>query len=218
MKTLKTKFIFPALVIAAILFANSLNATTHTIGVGQGGNIFDPATTDVLVGDTVLFQWVSGTHTTTCDGGNGTSLPAGAATWNEMINSTSQTYSYVITVAGTYNYTCLFHPGMDGTINATVSSIIQTSSSLPERYNLNQNYPNPFNPSTNIKFDIVNAGFVKITIYNSLGKEVETLVNDNLSPGSYQIDWNASAVSSGVYFYKLETQGFVDTKKMLLVK
>ncbi|MCB0724202.1 MAG: T9SS type A sorting domain-containing protein [Ignavibacteriae bacterium] len=203
-----------------IITCFNLGATTHTIEVGAGSGFeFVPSSTNAIVGDTILFQWVDGDHTTTCDNSTGTSLPVGAATWDEPMNSGSTTFTYIITVAGTYNYKCIPHfPSMVGTINATVSSIFQTSSSLPERYNLNQNYPNPFNPSTNIKFDIANTGPVKITIYNSLGMQVETLVNENLSPGSYQVNWNASSISSGTYFYRIETDGFVETKKMLLIK
>ena len=94
----------------------------------------------------------------------------------------------------------------------TISSII------PEEYNLFQNYPNPFNPSTNIKFDIPKTSNVKITIYDNLGKIIEALVDKKLSAGSYEVDWNASSYPSGVYFYKLVTDEFVDTKKMLFLK
>jgi photosystem II stability/assembly factor-like uncharacterized protein len=83
---------------------------------------------------------------------------------------------------------------------------------------LSQNYPNPFNPSTNIKFDIPKSSNVKINIYNALGKEVTTLVNEKLSTGSYEVNWNASNYPSGVYFYKLITDEFSNTKKMVLLK
>jgi plastocyanin len=210
-----------SLLAAYFLFGgfNSSNATEHIILVGSGGAAFVPGVTNAIVGDTITFEWVDGDHTTTCDGSTGTSLPGGAATWDEPMNSVNTTFSYVITVAGTYDYKCIPHfPDMLGTINATLSSISLTNSSLPERYSLAQNYPNPFNPSTNIKFDIVNAGSVKIKVYNNLGKEVSTLVNENLSAGSYQVDWNAAGLTSGIYFYRLETIDYVATKKMLLVK
>lgn len=198
---------------------NNSNATEHIVEVGSGGSNFAPTTTNAIVGDTITFEWVDGDHTTTCDGSTGTSLPGGAATWDEPISSSTPTFSYVITVAGTYNYKCIPHfPHMVGTINATVSSITQTSSTFPEVYSLNQNFPNPFNPSTSIKFDIANTGFVNIKVYDNLGKEVSTLVNENLSAGSYQVNWNAAGLTSGIYFYRLETSDYVATKKMLLVK
>ncbi|NOS86543.1 MAG: T9SS type A sorting domain-containing protein [Ignavibacteria bacterium] len=92
------------------------------------------------------------------------------------------------------------------------------SSEIPDNYSLSQNFPNPFNPTTNIKFAISKAGFVKLTVFDMLGREVETLVNENLNAGTYNADWNASNYPSGVYFYMIETEGFTETKKMLILK
>lgn len=89
---------------------------------------------------------------------------------------------------------------------------------LPAKYSLSQNYPNPFNPSTSIRFEIPKDGLVKIVVYDILGKEVATLVNDKRAAGSYIIDFNAAGLSSGVYFYKLVTNEFTDIKKMTLIK
>jgi photosystem II stability/assembly factor-like uncharacterized protein len=92
------------------------------------------------------------------------------------------------------------------------------SSEIPSSFSLQQNYPNPFNPTTNIKFAIPKNEFVKITVFDILGKELETLVNEQLQPGTYETNWNASNYPSGVYFYKLITKGFTETKKMFLIK
>lgn len=89
---------------------------------------------------------------------------------------------------------------------------------LPIAYNLEQNYPNPFNPSTMIRFSIPEASNVKIIISDILGKEIATLVNSELSAGSYSVNFDASNVSSGVYFYTLLTENFKQSKKMLLMK
>ncbi|HMR41203.1 MAG TPA: S8 family serine peptidase, partial [Ignavibacteria bacterium] len=99
----------------------------------------------------------------------------------------------------------------------TVLGITNFNSQIPEEYSLSQNYPNPFNPSTNIKFAISSPGFTSLKIYNMLGKEVSKLVSENLQAGSYEYNWDASAFTSGVYFYKLESDGFAETKRMLLV-
>ncbi|NOS86512.1 MAG: T9SS type A sorting domain-containing protein [Ignavibacteria bacterium] len=94
------------------------------------------------------------------------------------------------------------------------------STEVPSKYTLHQNYPNPFNPSTKIKFEIP-AGVVdiaRICVYDILGKEVRSIINENLKPGIYEAEFNAADLPSGVYFYKLSAGGFIDTKKMILVK
>ncbi len=96
---------------------------------------------------------------------------------------------------------------------------IQTiNTETPIRYNLKQNYPNPFNPVTNIEFDIAKTNNVSLVIYNSVGQQVATLVNQQLSPGSYKYDFDASGLPSGSYFYRLTAGDFVQTNKMILVK
>lgn len=92
------------------------------------------------------------------------------------------------------------------------------SNEIPDKFSLHQNYPNPFNPTTNIKFDLKEKSNVKLIIYNSLGKEVAVLVNKELNAGSYNFDWNAANFSSGIYFYRMTTDKFVETRKMILVK
>jgi len=89
---------------------------------------------------------------------------------------------------------------------------------VPHTYNLYQNYPNPFNPTTKIKFDIPKAMNASLKIYDVLGREVSVVVNDFLIPGTYSFDFDGSNLSSGVYFYVLNGEGFVESKKMLLVK
>ena len=89
---------------------------------------------------------------------------------------------------------------------------------VPHTYNLYQNYPNPFNPTTKIKFDIPKAINASLKIYDILGREISVIVNDFLIPGTYAFDFDASHLSSGVYFYVLTGEGFIESKKMLLVK
>lgn len=104
------------------------------------------------------------------------------------------------------------------------------SNSMPVAFNLSQNYPNPFNPTTKIKFDIASnvksrqvgtgsqTSNVKLVIYDILGRDIATLVNEQVKPGSYEVEWDASNYSSGVYIYKLQTEAFSESKKMVLVK
>ncbi len=96
--------------------------------------------------------------------------------------------------------------------------INQISSVVPEKFDLYNNYPNPFNPKTTIKFDISKPQIVKLKVYSLLGEEIATLVNQDLTTGSYSVDFDASYLSSGMYFYRIETPGFSETKRMALVK
>ncbi len=95
---------------------------------------------------------------------------------------------------------------------------ISQNSQLADSYKLEQNYPNPFNPSTSINFSITKSGMTSLKVYDMLGKEVATLMNGNLNAGSYTATFDASSLPSGVYFYKLQTEGFSEIKKMSLVK
>ncbi len=107
-----------------------------------------------------------------------------------------------------------------------VVGIKQISNEVPENYSLSQNYPNPFNPTTKIKFAIplsrgVSAGrgvLTRLVIYDILGREITTLVNEQLKPGTYEVVWDGSNFNSGVYFYKLITHDYSETKKMVLIK
>lgn len=96
--------------------------------------------------------------------------------------------------------------------------IVNLNASVLEEYALKQNYPNPFNPVTNIQFSIINSGFVSLKIYDILGGLVKELVNEYKYAGAYSIQFDGTGLSSGVYYYKLETGNFSDTKRMILVK
>ena len=89
---------------------------------------------------------------------------------------------------------------------------------VPVDYILAQNYPNPFNPTTTIEYSIPQSGNVKLQVYNSIGEEVATLVNNYKEAGTYQVDFNSKNLTSGIYFYKLEAGKFIQTKKMILLK
>lgn len=111
--------------------------------------------------------------------------------------------------------------GGERSIILTTSSPIgiQTvNSEIPNNFHLKQNYPNPFNPQTKIKFAVPKASFTKLIIYDLLGKEVVTLVSEELKPGTYEAEWDGSNYSSGIFFYKLEAGDFTETKKMVLMK
>lgn len=112
---------------------------------------------------------------------------------------------------------CVINGVLYGDTN-TLVGINQISSEIPNNFSLSQNYPNPFNPATNIKFQIPKTRLVKLVVYDALGKEVQTLVNQQLGAGTYSVDFDGSNLSSGVYYYRIETGSFTETKKMLIVK
>jgi len=96
--------------------------------------------------------------------------------------------------------------------------INNVNSEIPEKFSLYQNYPNPFNPVTKIRFDVVKPGNVLLKVYDIQGKEIATLVNEKLSPGTYETNWDGSVFSSGVYFYKITDGEYTETKMMTLIK
>lgn len=100
----------------------------------------------------------------------------------------------------------------------TTSVIGRNETETPDKFSLAQNYPNPFNPATTIGFTIQTAGFTSLKVFDVLGKEVATLVGEELTPGSYSVHWNAAGFSSGMYFYRLESNNFSMTKKLILAK
>jgi hypothetical protein len=99
-----------------------------------------------------------------------------------------------------------------------VIGITNITNEVPKNYLLGQNYPNPFNPTTNIRIQMPKTGFAKLIVFDVLGREVKTLVNEELKAGSYRVDFDGSRLSSGIYFYRLETSGFTETRKMILIK
>jgi len=99
-----------------------------------------------------------------------------------------------------------------------VAGIRDITTEIPDAFGLMQNFPNPFNPVTSIRFQIPKSSFVILVVFDINGKEIETLINQNLSAGTYGYDWDASKYASGIYFYKLQTLDDVDVEKMVLMK
>ena len=98
------------------------------------------------------------------------------------------------------------------------SSVINIEIEVLNEYTLNQNYPNPFNPSTVITYSLPASSKVTLTVYDVLGKLITTLVNENQEAGSYSVNFNAAELSNGIYFYKIQSDNFVKTNKMMLLK
>ena len=138
-------------------------------------------------------------------------------------------YFTVVNIPGTslnpelLNVVCSYPDADNPVVVNTAVASADEGSLLPSEYALFQNYPNPFNPSTQISFDVPNSEFVTLRVYNLLGQDVKTLINQSMVPGRYTVEWNGNDmlhndVASGVYFYELRGESFISRKKMLLIR
>jgi hypothetical protein len=124
---------------------------------------------------------------------------------------------------GTSKYSAFAYAGQ-GPVNVyfnqegLVTGVTPISGNIPGSFELKQNFPNPFNPSTTIRFNLPKTGYVSLKVYDVLGNEISTLVNEELTANSYEISLNAAGLASGVYFYKFVSGEFIDVKKMMLIK
>ncbi|MGO9482915.1 MAG: T9SS type A sorting domain-containing protein [Candidatus Kryptoniota bacterium] len=103
-------------------------------------------------------------------------------------------------------------------LSEMITSVRQASSQTPKIYDLQQNYPNPFNPSTTISFALPSKSFVTMKIFDIMGRQVATIISEEMSAGNYSRQWNAANISTGVYFYRLHAGSFTETKKLILLK
>lgn len=204
-------------VILFVLFlvtVTTINATTHVVQFGGSlGLNYSPNSMNVIAGDTISWQGDFTMHPL-----SSVSVPAGAVTFHQ---ATGTVFTYVVLIAGAYNYRCDFHfsSGMTGSFTAaSITGISIYRTSQPLAFQLEQNYPNPFNPVTIISFDIPVNSFVSINVFNLIGQKVSVLVNENMAAGSYSKSWNAASLPSGVYIYKLQAGALTATKKLVLIK
>ncbi len=192
--------LFSILLFSAICAAQTL----HVIET-NAGNVFSTSDITVEVQDTV--RWInssSGSHNVVADDGSYTS---GAASTNQWV------FDHIFTTTGDSRYYCSVHGsaggvGMSGIVHVTnVSKILENNSEI-RIFELHQNYPNPFNPTTNIQYNLTESDLVTLTIYNSAGQKIKSLVNSFQSSGSHAASWdsrndNGALVSSGIYYYIL---------------
>jgi hypothetical protein len=144
-----------------------------------------------------------------------------------LITSGYQLYTFVKDIGlyreegGEVLYSVVLLKGMvkDGVAYGDISLVgVDDNQESPKEFSLYQNYPNPFNPTTNIGFRIANSGFISLKVYDILGREVATLVNEDRPAGEYEVKFDASGLTSGLYIYKLQTENYSSTKKMIYLK
>jgi hypothetical protein len=129
---------------------------------------------------------------------------------------------------GTVNFYCAGYQGTTSSANGQTTRItlaaseittgVETQTSSPSEFSLSQNYPNPFNPATTIEFRVGESGFATLNVFDMAGKEVAALVNGEMQPGLYRVAFDASGLSSGIYFYRIVTKGMTQTRKMVVAK
>ena len=163
--------------------------------------------------------WISGSEETT-EGNKGIILYSsnGGSNWETQYTSETSSAIYSIHfIDASFGWAV----GASGEILKTTTggiTSIHRETSIITSFNLSQNYPNPFNPTTTIKYSVIKESFVTIKIYNVLGKEINTLVNEKKSAGNYSVNFNGSNLPSGIYFYRMKAGNFVSTKKFVLLK
>jgi hypothetical protein len=140
-------------------------------------------------------------------------------TWENVDSGLTTPYNHINSLVSDNTY--LFAGTQDGVWRRPLSEMItdvEDTQQLPTKFSLSQNYPNPFNPSTTIKYSIPQLSNVVIKVFDVIGKEIKPLVNDEKPVGTYEVNWNAANLPSGVYFYQMKAGQFISTKKMLLLK
>ncbi len=133
---------------------------------------------------------------------------------NNQINGTLA-QSFIGNISSSNNINLI---GFWYTTEGFITDIQEEENIIPSEFFLSQNYPNPFNPATKIKYGVKERINIRIAIFNTIGEEVNLLINETKEPGSYEIEFNASSLPSGVYFYRLQAGVYVETRKMILLK
>jgi len=206
--------IFTGTYFSVYLSTNNGSDWTH-ISPGLNRSVYSLATCVNGTSGTNLFAGTifGGVYLSTNNGTNWTEVNSGLSYEND--------YIYSLVVSGPYIFAGTLH--VNGGVwrrplSEMVTSVENDSELIPEQFILEQNFPNPFNPSTKISWQSPVSGHQTLIVYDVLGNEVATLVDEEKPAGSYEIEFDASKLSSGTYFYKLQVGSFVETKKMILMK
>ncbi len=200
------------LIFLLLLSRTLLSQTTHDVTVTNFQ--FIPQTLTINTGDAVRWINMLGHHNVKADNNSFTSGPAAPAPWE---------FIHTFTVAGNNPYYCEPHGGPGGSGMAGVIIVqnpvgVDDVKFIADKFELLQNFPNPFNPRTNIEFRISDRVDVSLKVYNILGDEVATLVNEEKEQGIYNFTFDATGLSSGIYFYKIQAGEFYEIRKMTFLK
>ena len=208
----------------ASLYLNDINVLLTT---GDGGNVFKTTNSgnnwiqyNTGVSSILNSIYFTNSNTGWVSGYDGKILKStnGGINWIQQYSVPSQLLISTHMVNSFVGWTV----GLNGLILKTTNGgtvfISRIDEEIPEIFYLYNNYPNPFNPFTNIRFNVSKTNDVILKVFDVTGKEISTLIDDKFNPGTYETQWNGNEYPSGVYFYRLITEGFSETKKMILLK
>lgn len=197
-----------------------------TLSVPPAPTLISPANNSIGVSLTPTLYWGSISGIT-----NYKVQVSLTSSFTSLIDSAVITNNYYVIPQGKFQYNTIYYWRVNATnsngtgpwsavwnFRTLITGINIISEIIPDEFKLYNNYPNPFNPVTHLKFDLPEKSFVSILVFDNLGREISSLVNCSLMPGSYEVSWNGSNYSSGVYFYKLKTDKFESIKRMILLK
>ena len=206
MKTLIQRISILSLVLLMISF--KMQATTIIVQVADFS--FTPANFMVNVGDTVKWQWVSGSHTTTSNG-----VPTGAFTWNASISAATPTFSYPVTQIGFYLFHCVPHASqMTGTFQAQIGTGVQTINPFANTFSV---LTNPVKDHFTINLNLIAASNVRLSLYDLMGKEISVLANENMPSGNYTPTYYMDEkLQKGYYFLVAKIGDLSVTKKIVV--
>lgn len=201
------KKIYFSLLLISLLTFSTAKATNHMVSVENFA--FVPATLDVLVGDTITWNWASGSHTTTS-----TDIPAGAAPWDQVMNQNSQVFSYVVTKAGDYDYICVPHQasGMVGSFTATATTnageiILKPSVSVAG---------NPVYDQINLTVLMPHKTTAKILLYDNMGRVIRDFGTFRFNAGEISQSLPVNSILKGIYLLEVSSGDFRITRRVMI--
>jgi plastocyanin len=197
------KIITPVLFLICVIVAMSAKATTHTVTVGDFA--FSPAQMTVNLGDTILFQWVTGSHTTTS-----TNIPSGAASWDNPMTSAAPTFTYIPAVIGTYNYKCTPHEsmGMVGTFDVVKPTSVPAVTASVQQLTVS---PNPASNRVQVSTSLKNPSIQLLDVSGKLVRQMPVMNNNG------QIMLDVSTVPAGVYILKAAAEDRTEISRITVL-
>ncbi len=193
--------------LTTIFFPIHAMAVIHDVSIVDFS--FQPSNLAIAAGDTV--RWTN-------HGGFLHSSTSNSGIWDSGILENGDSYMRGFPTSGPYSYHCSVHPSMTALVSVSATSADEDNPSAPDRFRLEPNFPNPFNSATSISFDLGSPGRVRLEIFDTVGRKLETLIDGQFGAGRHSVTWDAGERPSGIYFYRVEFDGKAKMGRMTLLK